>query len=788
MVDKTKLNAELFKALNRFDKNPILIEELLLQGADVNAKDEDLKVPLIKAAGSRNSYKIIKLLLDNYADINAIDNKGKTALIYAIKAHQSTPERISKRYEKNGDSRSLMSLAQPEGSLDEINLLIENGTDINIKDNEGKTPLIHAIEATRCIAENTSRLSIYDGTVRVNEKMKPEGTINVIKLLLDNGADINIKDKAGMTALDWAKVYKHQGAINLLEKYSSRKIEENKSKTILNPKGFAGIVLLASDLENDTSNLPEEASENKDNLLNEESNASNLNIVKDKKGKPIEVFIIFLAVTIGIIVSILIITETKDKATSNTYRESEYNNNSILGNTDNTAKPKRDFSEFYAEYEKENNVILGEPLKNPQDPLKFINDKNNIPINIEKAGLSERSAEIQNFTSDLPNNIDIQTQRYGGLLAESLRSVFPISSEEASKVQSIAQKYNVNMTEVMNNKQKWEVFGNTEHVIRTILEKDENGKFKNPYTADLLTNPNYMAQAKDNLDELIDLEQAFKNTYKLPKKPYEMELVAQEFAVTLELQRKAEALRRQSGADPKVQEAIKNTVRAKDSFLLSLESALNAEAKLAASKVGNFNKNMILQSLDPGLQSTDLILKLILGNINTNVNTTISKRDEVKESAYKSEDISESENKEVKIGSTTEINSIDKVNENLIDNKLENSSRTKEFFTVENLDKLKSMNGKYDSFYFIGKLKVEKVLNGLYVCTIFEDESFWDFFDVFNLNVPDIQFNIEIGSSIGSIRKGDDLFFSKEYPLEIKSIENIRDSDGNNITKINCYF
>jgi len=191
-------------------------------------------------------------------------------------------------------------------------------------------------------------------------------------------------------------------------------------------------------------------------------------------------------------------------------KNADINNNSILGNTDNTTSSRPDLSNLYAEYEKKHKVKLGESINNDEDPFSFISDKNNIPINIEKAGLGERSAEIQKFTMDSPNHIDMQTQRYGGLLAESLRSVFPISSEEASKVQSIAQKYNVNMTEVMTNKQKWEVFGNTEHVIRTILEKDDNGNFKNPYTADLLTNPNYMAQAKDNLEELIDLEQSFK--------------------------------------------------------------------------------------------------------------------------------------------------------------------------------------------------------------------------------------------------------------------------------------
>lgn len=58
------------------------MEFLIEKGADVNAKDNDGKTPLMFASAFDNS-RVVKLLIGKGADVNAKDNGGWSALIYA---------------------------------------------------------------------------------------------------------------------------------------------------------------------------------------------------------------------------------------------------------------------------------------------------------------------------------------------------------------------------------------------------------------------------------------------------------------------------------------------------------------------------------------------------------------------------------------------------------------------------------------------------------------------------------------------------------------------------------
>ncbi len=64
------------------------VEALISSGANVNAIDENGKTPLLivfsRLGSTPPALKLAKLLLENKADINAQDNEGNTVLIYAI--------------------------------------------------------------------------------------------------------------------------------------------------------------------------------------------------------------------------------------------------------------------------------------------------------------------------------------------------------------------------------------------------------------------------------------------------------------------------------------------------------------------------------------------------------------------------------------------------------------------------------------------------------------------------------------------------------------------------------
>jgi len=92
-------------------KDQAALAAMVERGADVNARDDTGKTPLMLAATQRGSEKLIERLVHQGADIRARDKNGMTALMHAA---------------MNGE----LHLAEQ---------LLQLGIDPDIKDNSGKT-------------------------------------------------------------------------------------------------------------------------------------------------------------------------------------------------------------------------------------------------------------------------------------------------------------------------------------------------------------------------------------------------------------------------------------------------------------------------------------------------------------------------------------------------------------------------------------------------------------------------------------------------------------------------
>lgn len=149
-------------------------------GADVNSTNSIDDSALHFAAGN---LPMLRLLMENGADINHADGRGITVLHKAI------------YYSYN--------------NLNIIKYLYENGADINQPDNDGETPLFVAIAGRR-----------------------PE----VVKWLLEHGASVDIKDKRGWTPLQYAENFELSDTIELLRSQTSGLY--HKSKTSCNFEKF----------------------------------------------------------------------------------------------------------------------------------------------------------------------------------------------------------------------------------------------------------------------------------------------------------------------------------------------------------------------------------------------------------------------------------------------------------------------------------------------------------------------------------------------------------------------
>jgi ankyrin repeat protein len=137
----------------KFDKKSItLIKELIKRGANVNAKittDHDLT--FLSLAIAKNNYEIVELLIDNGADVN---------IILATSTRQGQVFTVTP-----------LSLAVQKNNFKIVELLIKNGADVNMVNvnvyNQEYTALSIAVEIDK---------------------------IEIVELLIENGADINMNN------------------------------------------------------------------------------------------------------------------------------------------------------------------------------------------------------------------------------------------------------------------------------------------------------------------------------------------------------------------------------------------------------------------------------------------------------------------------------------------------------------------------------------------------------------------------------------------------------------------
>ncbi|MEK6982505.1 MAG: ankyrin repeat domain-containing protein [Candidatus Micrarchaeota archaeon] len=223
-------------------RRSIVGEMLLNSGADVNARDSNGHTVLMRSI-EYASPEVVKLLIDNGADVNARDLNGHTALWYAIESKSSG---VIKLLIENGAKVNAMDAegnrplmwAASMGSIDMVKLLIEKGADVNGINFESRTPLIYArnnSKICKILLENGANVNAIDqygasaliySSNAYKEKMTiqkwisekgenwahlVEGTeflksvvatqLETIKVLLDNGADVNARDVEGNTSL-----------------------------------------------------------------------------------------------------------------------------------------------------------------------------------------------------------------------------------------------------------------------------------------------------------------------------------------------------------------------------------------------------------------------------------------------------------------------------------------------------------------------------------------------------------------------------------------------------------
>ena len=171
---------------------------LLAKGADINHKNSVGESALIRAASREKAagdveYPVTRYLLEMGSDVHTTDVRGDTALMVV-----------------SGDDS--FSSSNKHKRLELLRLMIARGANANARSKNGGTALL----AAACRGNSgvvgfllgigaDPNLGYVDGTTPLICATHHAGKIEVVRLLVRSGSDIDAKDGSGMTALDYAK-------------------------------------------------------------------------------------------------------------------------------------------------------------------------------------------------------------------------------------------------------------------------------------------------------------------------------------------------------------------------------------------------------------------------------------------------------------------------------------------------------------------------------------------------------------------------------------------------------
>lgn len=282
------------------------LDGLIKAGANINMPMDipgkganQYLVPLVVAAQS-GKVDLVKLLLKKGVDIAVKDERGHTA--FDVAANEGIRQILQKQAQEKFSEKIVEQLKKTrvtEPEKQQLSAYISVGADVNQYTGDGTTYKKTLIEAAKFgnrelveyLLQNNANVNVKDSdgsTALFWAAVR--GDQDLVKLLIDKGADVNEKDNQGSTALHVAAQHEHSGVVVfLLENDADFSAKNNKNETafdLAQKDGDIQRILKKWEIQQRFSKKVEEIISKKDMT---EADKSALKVFFDEKDKQISI-------------------------------------------------------------------------------------------------------------------------------------------------------------------------------------------------------------------------------------------------------------------------------------------------------------------------------------------------------------------------------------------------------------------------------------------------------------------------------------------------------------------